>query len=133
MRVTCRQSQDHAVLVFSDIRSGGDLDVYAYRVGPNQEQVWGPDGVTISDNADFDLDPMVVETGAGHFVINWPRLPDAGDGKLMMQRVNFDGSLVMAPGGVEIAGDPSADFNGDGTVNTLDFLAFLNAYNAGCG
>lgn len=30
------------------------------------------------------------------------------------------------------AGDPSADFNGDGNVNTLDFLAFLNAFNEGC-
>ena len=28
--------------------------------------------------------------------------------------------------------DPAADFNGDGTVNTLDVLAFLNAWNAGC-
>ncbi|VAX42280.1 Lysyl endopeptidase [hydrothermal vent metagenome] len=30
------------------------------------------------------------------------------------------------------AGDQSADFNGDGDVNTLDVLAFLNAYNEGC-
>lgn len=30
------------------------------------------------------------------------------------------------------AGDPAADFNGDGSINTLDFLAFLNAFNAGC-
>ncbi|GIK19751.1 MAG: hypothetical protein DYG93_09055 [Leptolyngbya sp. PLA2] len=30
------------------------------------------------------------------------------------------------------AGDASADFNGDGTVNTLDVLAFLNAFTAGC-
>lgn len=30
------------------------------------------------------------------------------------------------------AGDPSADVNGDGVVNTLDFLAFLNAFNEGC-
>ncbi|GIK19754.1 MAG: hypothetical protein AMXMBFR77_20890 [Phycisphaerales bacterium] len=30
------------------------------------------------------------------------------------------------------AGDASADFNGDGTVNTLDVLAFLNAYAVGC-
>ncbi|MCL4741150.1 MAG: hypothetical protein KJZ54_03015 [Phycisphaerales bacterium] len=29
-------------------------------------------------------------------------------------------------------GDPRADFNGDGSVNTLDVLAFLNAWNAGC-
>ena len=30
------------------------------------------------------------------------------------------------------AGDPSADINGDGAVNTLDVLAFLNAWAAGC-
>ncbi len=31
------------------------------------------------------------------------------------------------------AGNPRADLNGDGTVNTIDFLAFLNAWSAGCG
>lgn len=30
------------------------------------------------------------------------------------------------------SGDSSADFNRDGTVNTLDVLAFLNAWAAGC-
>ena len=30
------------------------------------------------------------------------------------------------------AGDPSADINGDGNVNTLDVLAFLNLWVAGC-
>jgi len=32
-----------------------------------------------------------------------------------------------------VANDPSADFNGDTILNTLDVLAFLNAYTAGCG
>lgn len=31
-----------------------------------------------------------------------------------------------------VAGDPIADWNGDGTVNTQDFLAYLNAWAAGC-
>lgn len=30
------------------------------------------------------------------------------------------------------ANDPAADFNGDGQINTLDFLAFLDAYSEGC-
>ncbi|MCC7390461.1 MAG: PQQ-binding-like beta-propeller repeat protein [Phycisphaerales bacterium] len=30
------------------------------------------------------------------------------------------------------AGDARADFNGDGSINTLDVLAFLNAWSAGC-
>lgn len=31
------------------------------------------------------------------------------------------------------AGDPSADYNGDGVINTLDFLAYLNDYSNPCG
>jgi hypothetical protein len=30
------------------------------------------------------------------------------------------------------AGDPIADWNDDGTVNTQDILEFLNIWNAGC-
>ena len=30
------------------------------------------------------------------------------------------------------AGDPAADFNGDGAVNSTDFIGFLNAFVAGC-
>ncbi|MCW5775413.1 MAG: hypothetical protein KIS87_03065 [Phycisphaeraceae bacterium] len=30
------------------------------------------------------------------------------------------------------ANDPRADFNGDTVINTLDFIAFLNAFTAGC-
>ena len=30
------------------------------------------------------------------------------------------------------ANDPAADINGDGSVNTLDVIAFLNAWAAGC-
>ncbi len=31
-----------------------------------------------------------------------------------------------------VSGDPKADFNGDTVVNSLDFVAFLNAFVAGC-
>jgi hypothetical protein len=31
------------------------------------------------------------------------------------------------------ADDGSADFNGDGVINTQDVLAFLNEWVAGCG
>ncbi|VAX40687.1 hypothetical protein MNBD_PLANCTO03-1499 [hydrothermal vent metagenome] len=30
------------------------------------------------------------------------------------------------------AGDSSADINGDGEINTQDVLAFLNLWNIGC-
>ena len=49
---------------------------------------------------------------------------------------NHDGQVntidVLAFLNAWAAHDPSGDFNGDGTINTLDVLAFLNAFAAGC-
>ena len=49
---------------------------------------------------------------------------------------NADGSVntqdVLAFLNAWSAGDTSADINGDGTVNTQDVLAFLNLWGAGC-
>ncbi|QKK06980.1 MAG: hypothetical protein HND58_01580 [Planctomycetota bacterium] len=49
---------------------------------------------------------------------------------------NGDGTVntldVLAFLNAWTAGEGSADINGDGTVNTLDVLAFLNAWTAGC-
>lgn len=49
---------------------------------------------------------------------------------------NGDGSVntqdVIAFLNAYTAGDPEADINGDGVVNTQDVLAFLNLWNAGC-
>ena len=58
----------------------------------------------------------------------------AGDG--CPADFNADGQVntldVLAFLNAWSAGDPAADFNDDGTVNTLDVLAFLNAWSAGC-
>ncbi|MBK7403643.1 MAG: hypothetical protein IPJ41_03155 [Phycisphaerales bacterium] len=49
---------------------------------------------------------------------------------------NGDGAVntldVLAFLNAWTAGDSAADFNGDGAVNTLDVLAFLNAWTTGC-
>jgi hypothetical protein len=49
---------------------------------------------------------------------------------------NADGSVntldVLAFLNAWSAGEPTADFNHDGTINTLDVLGFLNAWSAGC-
>ncbi len=49
---------------------------------------------------------------------------------------NGDGSVntqdFLAYLGAWSSGNLTADMNGDGTVNTLDFIAFLNIWSAGC-
>lgn len=95
-------SDDHAVIVFSDVRSGGDLDVYAYRVAPDGTEVWGADGVTISDNTDFEPAPRVAEASDGQFVVVWLRDPSVGDGDIRMQRLTRAGAPLLAVGGVPV-------------------------------
>jgi hypothetical protein len=98
-------SADQAVLVFSDARDGSDLDIQAYRIDPSGGFTWGPDGLTLSANDDYEPSPRVAEASDGDFVFVWARLPDASDGHIMMQRVAPDGTLRFTAGGVPIAGE----------------------------
>jgi hypothetical protein len=92
----------NAVLVFTDTRDGDDLDVFAYRIGSDASFLWGPDGLTLSSNDDYEPSPMVTEASDGDFVFVWPRLPDTGGGSLMMQRVSPAGELRFADGGLVV-------------------------------
>jgi hypothetical protein len=99
-------SSGNAVVVFSDIRSGGDLDVYAYRISPSGTFLWGANGVTISNNSDFEPAPRVAETTEGTFAIVWARLPDVADGKIMLQCLTAGGTPQFPAGGVILGGMP---------------------------
>lgn len=98
-------TDDNAVIVFNDIRTGGDWDIYAYKVSPDGTMLWGADGITLSDNPDFEAAPKVTQTSDGEFVFVWSRNPDLGDGKIMMQRLESDGTPRMPYGGLAVAGE----------------------------
>ncbi|HKQ60759.1 MAG TPA: hypothetical protein VJS92_05690 [Candidatus Polarisedimenticolaceae bacterium] len=102
-------SQGNAVLVFSDIRSGGDLDIYAYKVSPAGVELWGADGVTLSDNADFEPAPRVVEASDGDFVFVWQRDPTTGDGDIRMQRLAPDGAPRFGLNGIAAVASAGED------------------------
>jgi hypothetical protein len=102
-------SQGNCVLTFVDARYGGDWDVLAYKVSPTGEMLWGDDGISLSFNDDFEANPRVTEASDGDFVFVWSRSPDAGDGKIMMQRLAPDGTLRFAAGSLPVAGEPGED------------------------
>ena len=102
-------AQDQAVLVFCDARAGSDLDIYAYRVDRDGTMLWGPDGITLSANADYEPSPQVTQASDGDFVVVWAQLPNAGDGQIRMQRLAPDGTLRFASGGIPVAGEVGDD------------------------
>ena len=99
-------SAGNAVLVFNDIRAGSDWDIYAYKVAPDGTMLWGANGITLSDNSDFEPSPKVTEASDGDFVFVWQRSPDVGDGVIMMQRLAANGAVLLAPGGISVAEEP---------------------------
>jgi hypothetical protein len=97
--------EDHCVLTFTDTRSGADLDVYAYRIAPNGTMVWGANGVTLSNNGDYEANPTVCEADDGDFVFVWPNTAIAA---LVMQRLDRQGVPRFGGGGLVIPGDAGA-------------------------
>jgi hypothetical protein len=94
-------AQGNAVVVFTDTRDGGDLDVFAYRVSPAGAQLWGADGVTLCNNAIYEPDPRVCQLSTGQFAVVWPRLNGTGGGSgLVYQLINADGSTVLPLNGM---------------------------------
>ncbi len=65
---------DNAVIAFSDVRAGGDFKVYAYRVSPNGDFLWGADGVSLSTANDMQPNPRITQTTDGSYIITWPNL-----------------------------------------------------------
>ncbi len=100
--------EDHAVLVFTDTRGGADLDVYAYRISPVGDFIWGTDGLTLSENADYEPSPQCTALPDGNTVFVWPRLPDSGTGEILIQKISPDGTLLFDPP-ASIPGDPPSE------------------------
>ncbi len=98
-------SHGNCVLVFTDIRGAGDLDVQAYRIAPDGTFLWGANGITLSTSTDPEPAPCVAEASDGDFVFVWPRWPNSGGGKIMMQRLAPNGT-PRYPAPLAIAGDP---------------------------
>jgi hypothetical protein len=88
-------SSGNCVLTFTDTRAGGDLDVYAYRISQSGQQLWGANGVALSNNADFEANPAAAELSDGSFVFTWPLLPASGTGSIRAQRLDANGAKLF--------------------------------------
>ncbi len=85
-------ASNHAVLTFSDIREGDNWEVYAYRISPSGDFVWGVDGIALSNNSALNVAPKVTCTSAGNSVFAW-----MSDNVIIMQKIT--------PGGIKQWGD----------------------------
>ncbi|HSW56068.1 MAG TPA: hypothetical protein VLH59_13350 [Ignavibacteriaceae bacterium] len=77
---------DNAVLVFSDIRVGGFLKPFAYKISPAGDFLWGSNGIDISTGDSFQPSPTLTETSDGNIVFAW--ISSNGSQKIALQKLS---------------------------------------------
>lgn len=93
---------DNAVLVFSDIRYTGDLDVTAYRIGSDGSFLWGADGICLSDTtkSGFEPAPRAAVTGSGNCYFTWGWSDE--EYMLVFQKVSPAGDKLWGTWGISV-------------------------------
>ncbi|VAX40134.1 hypothetical protein MNBD_PLANCTO03-1305 [hydrothermal vent metagenome] len=116
------------------------IEVRAYT---DDAQVWLTDaievGVEVPASSTVRIRFRAVDVGDDHVVeagIDAVTIGEFGCSDSCVADFNGDGDVntldMLAFLNAWNAGDSSADVNGDGDVNTLDVLEFLNLWNVGC-
>ncbi len=83
-------NNNNCILTFTDIRNGGQINPFAYMISSAGNQMWGANGVTLSDSINsYQPNPKVVQTSDGNYVFFW-RI-GTGPIKLAMQKLNAAG------------------------------------------
>ena len=90
--------EDFAILTFQDIRNVNN-DVFAYRISPDGEFVWGEDGIEISTGPAFDVTPKVTVTNAGNAVFAWQ-----AEDVVIIQKISPGGSKLWGDNGITLSG-----------------------------
>ncbi len=91
-------ANNHAVLVWQDVRTGNN-NIVAYRISPDGQFVWGPNGMLLSNNSSFNVSPKVEALPDGDLVVAW----QSGN-VIYRQRINPAGQKLWGENGIMLSG-----------------------------
>lgn len=90
-----------AFVCWTEARPTTDFDVFAQRLGPGGEKLWGPDGIIVCGAEDAQYYPSLVSDGAGGVYAAWgDRRPGSYYAMLYAQRVDGGGNPLWETDGV---------------------------------
>jgi hypothetical protein len=89
--------ENHAILTWQDIRTGGNNNTVAYRISPDGTFVWGNDGIMLSNSTAFDVSPKVTVTGVNNAVFAWQ-----SDNVIIMQKISPAGTKQWGEWGITL-------------------------------
>jgi hypothetical protein len=107
----CGDGADGIIVTWSDGRFNSS-DIFAQRLGPTGDRLWGDDGVAISTAFQVQMFPGIAPDGMGGALIVWRDLRYQIAGDIFSQRVNANGVVQWTSDGVAVCalsgtqGDP---------------------------
>jgi len=122
-------AEANALVTFADIRDGNS-NIHVYKISPNGDFLWGADGITLTDDANFKGAPTVTATNNGDVVVVW--MQESTTTGVRMQRLTSNGDLLLAPGGVMVSEPGDASPFGTELVPTVAgdvILAYVPVYS----
>jgi hypothetical protein len=85
-------ADDNAIVSFTDTRNGGNLNVFAYRISPDGNFVWGNNGISLSGSTDFQANPKLAQTDDGNIVVAW--IIAATRSQVGLQKLSLNGDKL---------------------------------------
>lgn len=92
---------DNALLIFCDIRNGGNLNPYAYKISPAGDFIWGANGVELNPTSDFQANPKIIETSDNNVVAAW--IVSTSPTQIALQKISPEGNKLWGSSPVFIS------------------------------
>ena len=86
-------SENNAIITLVDQRYGS-WEVYAYKINPNGEMIWGIDGLSLSNSGVSNISPRLVVLPDNSIVVSWSKNYNS----VVMQRISPNGELLWNEG-----------------------------------
>jgi len=100
---------DNAILAFTDIRNGSQINPFAYKISPKGEFLWGPNGVTLGDNSSiFQPNPKIACTSDGYYYFVWI-YESTPQRQIAIQKLDASGVKQFTPAAVYLISPTSSE------------------------
>jgi hypothetical protein len=87
-------SEDNAIITIVDQRTGGQWEVYAYKIASDGSMLWGDDGVALTTSSTSNMSPRLTLLPDNSVVVTWTH----NDNTVLFQRISSAGVLLWGTG-----------------------------------
>ena len=100
-------SEGNAIITTVDMRTG-TWEIYAYKLDPNGNHLWGETGLPLSSTGTVNISPrMVVDRSTNHTIVTW--VEDYST--IFMQCIDSEGNLLWGNSGIDVSEENASLLN----------------------